>query len=475
MKNSFATQVGRAIAPFLLSITLLAGPTTNSDTRVVQSHGPLPIAFEPNRGQTDATVKFLARVSGSTIFLTADEAVVRFANSVVRMKILNASHSVVIEGENQLSGTVNYYVGGKATPHLPTCAQVRYRNIYSLIDLVYYGSQQQLEYDFILRPGADPRKIELMFPGPGRVSLDRSNALVLRTPSGPLRHRAPSIYQESGGARRPVQSGYKITGRNTVAFQIGPYNAALPLVIDPVLAYSTYLSGSNPDQVWDLTVDRYGSVYITGSTTSPDFPVSHAVQSFRGSRTFSWRSSPLMAARLFIPPSWAWARARVIPATAIKVDAAGNAYITGSTSEVMLLGYPHRAFVAKLNADGSLAFFNSVTHQTSDAQETPAEIALDAQGNIYIAGTASLDTTDRQRLPGATARILERLPGGHGPERADNPLFHVHRRRHDSRQQPRDRPERVRLRSRNHDANGRDAQCVSAAERGGRGCVRGED
>jgi hypothetical protein len=365
-----------------------ADAATNADPRLMSLYGRVPLRFEANQGQTDPSVKFLSRVSNATVFLTADEAVVRSANTVLRMRLQTANRAAAVEGEQELPGPTRYYRPGVTTAAVPTYQRVKYSSVYPGVDLVYYGNRQELEYDFVVHPGADPRRIALAFPGTQHVSVDEDGALVLGTRRGAWRHRRPLVYQESRGGRHTVPGQYELRADHTVAFRLGAYDRSRPLVIDPVLAYSTYLSGSNSDQVWDLTVDGQGSVYLTGSTTSPDFPVQNPVQGFAGSRNIFVTKLTPDGSNIVYSTFLGQGQGGGDVGSGIQVDGAGNAFITGYISDPNLLGDAHRAIVAKLNADGSLAFFHRVTNTTSDADERPSELALDAQDNIYMAGQA---------------------------------------------------------------------------------------
>lgn len=189
----------------------------------------LPLAFEPNRGQVDAAVQFLAHGPGYRVFLTASEAVLALTPSpagerVLRVSLAGAGGAPVAEPVDPLSGRVNYYLGSRPDAWhvgVPTFARVRYRDVYPGVDLEYYGTRQQLEYDFRVAPGADPAAILLSFDGAGPLTLDGEGNLTVCLGDGALVHRAPLIYQEVGGVRRPVAGSFTLKGGSTVGFEVG--------------------------------------------------------------------------------------------------------------------------------------------------------------------------------------------------------------------------------------------------------------
>ncbi|HLI75624.1 MAG TPA: hypothetical protein VKV02_01665, partial [Acidobacteriaceae bacterium] len=256
------------------------------------AYGQLPLSFEANAGQTDPQVAFLAHGSGYTLFLTPQEAVLalrppaasdspppegRDASTaqrdslppppdataattapVLRLQLVGANPEPAVVGQQALPGTVNYLVGNDPAQwhtHVPTYAQVQYQAVYPGVDLVYHGDRQQLEYDFVVAPGADPTAIRLRFEGADRLAVDAVGDLVVQTAGGPVVQRAPVIYQEGPGGRQPVAGGY-VVEEEQVRFAVGAYDASRPLVLDPVvLAYSTYLGGSGSDAGFGIAVD----------------------------------------------------------------------------------------------------------------------------------------------------------------------------------------------------------------------------
>ena len=154
---------------------------------------------------------------------------------------------------------------------MPNFAQVRYQNIYCGIDLIYYGNQQQIEYDFRVSPGADPRVISFHFGEKTEVKISADGDLVLKISDVELREKKPIIYQEIAGERKIIAGRY-VLNSGQVGFDIDPYDQSRPLVIDPTLVYSTYLGGAGDDTGSSIAIDQNNNIYIAGTTGSTNFP-----------------------------------------------------------------------------------------------------------------------------------------------------------------------------------------------------------
>ena len=254
------------------------GPTPKADAQA-RSLASLPY-FEPNQGQTDARVKFLARGSGYGLFLTGDSAVLKLAspknadNATVAMRLEGANSSAVARGSQLLPGKSNYLVGSDSTKwhtNISQFARVEYDEVYPGIDLVYYGNQGQLEYDFRVAPGADASRIAMTFDGAESIKLNNVS-VELKTAAGDVRFEAPRVYQTVGDEERPVEGHFVRLADNKVGFEVGEYDRSRTLVIDPVLSYSTYLGGSGDEIGAKIAVDSGLNFYVAGSTTSANFP-----------------------------------------------------------------------------------------------------------------------------------------------------------------------------------------------------------
>lgn len=396
-------------APILLLALLLNAGGAASAAGTHAALRPPPVAFEANRGQTDPQVRFLARGAGYTAFLTPTGAVLDLggrgdARAVVRLKPIGASPAARLVADEPLPGVVHYANAPAPAPiSAPTYAKVRQDDVYPGVDLVYYGRARQLEYDFVVAPGADPSRIELALEGAQRLELGADGALVAHTAAGVLRQPRPFAYQEVGGARRAVDADYVVGEGGRVRLRLGAYDASRELVIDPVLVYSTYLGGSNDESDWlwgpvfGIAVDAAGNTYVTGSTTSVDFPTTTgADRTLDGSQdAFVTKLTPTGAV---LYSTYVGGPCDDI-ANDVAVDAAGNAYITGRAhGSVCWAGLTPGVLVAKLGPTGALLsslVFGGYLVDTSAG----SAIAVDAQGHAYVTGTTS--SPDFPTTPGA--------------------------------------------------------------------------
>jgi Beta-propeller repeat len=397
--------------------------------RAVDSFGRLPLSFEANQGQTDPRVKFLAHGQGYTLFLTRrGEAVLTLAKPVpkstsrqpraslpaaadnletaklsttVRMRLAGSATTPQIEGLELLPGKANYFVGSDPKnwrANVSLFAKVNVRDIYPGVDLVYYGNQRQLEYDFVVAPGTDPHSIRMNFAGVKKLSLDTQGGLVLNINGNEIRLQKPRIHQEIDGSRREISGSYSFKNKQEVSFEIDTYDTSKPLVIDPTLSYSTYIGGSFG---YGIAADAAGNVYVTGQ--AGDFPTTAgAFQTVRPSpygSGFVTKLNPTGSALIY---STYLGGTSDTDAYAIAVDAAGNAYVVGYAGP----GFPTtpgafqtadkskipsiNAFVTKLNPTGSALVYS--TYVGGSMWDAANAIALDATGNAYVTGsTASSD------------------------------------------------------------------------------------
>ena len=283
-----------ALVACTLVVTTISTNASIAAPAAVRGYGDLPMAFEHNAGQAESSALFLARGRGYALSLMADGAVLTLQKSKtgdlrtasepgedadpisahVRMRLAGASQSAKVRGLDLLPGVSHYFVGSDPEhwrTGIANFARVSYENIYPGVDLVYYGNQRELEYDFIVAPKADPGAIRLSFEGVKKLLLDSDGNLLILTALGEIKQHKPVIYQVAQGVRQPIAGGYRIDGHNA-KFWIGEYDATQALVIDPVLSYSTYLGGSSADESNAITVEAAGAAYITGDTISNNFP-----------------------------------------------------------------------------------------------------------------------------------------------------------------------------------------------------------
>lgn len=375
--------------------------------------GPLPLQFEPNLGQTDDSARFLAHGPGYNLLLTPAEAVIALlpagdsAPAVVRLAFAGSAKAPEMEGVEQLPGVANYYLGydqAQWQTGIPTYKGVRYSDLYPGIDLLFYGNQQEIEHDFVVAPGRDPSVISVRVEGAQRLELADNGDLLLVTPGGPLRLRQPTVYQEQGRERHTIAGAFALKGEHEFGFQLGRYDPALPLIIDPVLEYSTYLGGNGSDFAYDATTDSAGNLYITGSTNSTNFPVVNPAQEFGGGGISCPRdAAPYRLCYDVFVTKLNPAGTAILYSTyvgllgedegyAIAVDDAGNAVVAGYLS---LNGQPpledswtyKNALVFKLTPAGG---FGWAAWWGNDQSEARA-IALDEAGNIYVTGQTTND------------------------------------------------------------------------------------
>jgi hypothetical protein len=239
------------------------GATTGQavNLRIFESYGKLPLSFEANQGQTDSQVKFISRGRGYSLFLTSTEAVLSLqgppagngplrsapstkSTAVLKMDLVGANPSPQLTGRDELPGKSNYLIGNNRAEwhtNVPNFAKVEYADVYPGIDLVYYGNQRQLEYDFVVSPGADPQDIRVAINGDEKRRIDGQGDLVLEAAGRELRLHRPVIYQENNGARKRIGGNFVMRGMRQVGFDVARYDSSKPLIIDPVLSYSTYL------------------------------------------------------------------------------------------------------------------------------------------------------------------------------------------------------------------------------------------
>lgn len=412
----------------------LAGPNvlnskdTNAATKnkAAIRYAQMPIAFELNRGQSDPQVKALARGAGYGLFLTADESVLVLAHNfdkttVVRTKLLGANTSAQVLPVDRLAGTVNSFIGkdrAKWQTDVPTFAKMKYEEIYPGVDLIYYGNQGQLEYDFVLAPGADPRAIRFAITG-AKIQIDSHGDLVMRTKLGEVRHHKPVIYQDIDGVRHAVTGRFVRRAANEVAFALAPYDREHSLVIDPSLNFSTYLGGGAADEARAVIVDALGDTLIGGFTSSINFPVAQCATppvepcaanpppygAYLGGSTDAFFTviffQPLQpngppGSELFLSTYFGGSGADTLNAFTIIQNAfVPTIYAVGTTTSTDIPltnplqatpGGGSDAFVAVLDFPNVVGF---ATYLGGSGNESGNAIALDSLGNVIVGGSTT--------------------------------------------------------------------------------------
>jgi len=386
----------------------------------------MPAAFERNRGQADSHVQFLVHQPHSTLFLTPTEAVFALdrpqdgslsaadrskrsksvPTSVLRMQLIGANEKAEASGEKAQKAGVNYFIGNDPSrwqTEVSTYERARYSSVYHGVDVVYYGNREHLEYDFVVAPHARPDQIALRFAGADRVHIDSAGDLKVSLPGQTLTWQRPTVYQESNTGRRHVACRYLLSqdaqGKSVLRFALGRYDPSRRLVIDPALVYSTFLGGSTGDAGNGIALDSSGNAYITGYTSSSDFPVTSGA--FQNTRHSVSRSNAFVTKLSADGSSLIYSTylgGNVYEAgNSIAIDTAGNAYVTGETdsTDFPTTSSPYQGvnhsgattFVTKLNPTGTALVYS--TYLGGSSSEAGNSIAVDSAGSAYVAGFTS--------------------------------------------------------------------------------------
>ena len=435
-----------------LSIDKTSATLTASKPTVVANYERLPLAFEVNNGQTNTEVKFLSRGNGYTLFLAGDEAVLALlgkgagasvtspdehlkrpvvphsrlsisqsqATGALRMKLVGANQDVRAEGLDELPGRSNYFIGSdpqKWRTNVPNYARVKYEQVYPGIDLVYYGNQRQLEYDFLVAPNADPRAIRFQIEEPNgkphspvgqksALKIDENGDLVIAMAGGQVRFHKPVVYQTSSGTegvdtsglnREMIPGEYTLTAESQVSFSVGAYDHTRPLIIDPVLSYATYLGGVATDFAVGIAVDSVGNAYVTGSTGSPNFPSTSGAYAYAYD-AFLTKISADGASMVY--STFIGGALNSDMGVAVAVDkTSGSAFVGGytdspdfpTTANAFQKGapgdYSWNAFVTKVSPTGDALQYSTLLG--GNQQEYLNALAIDSSGAAYVTGTTN--------------------------------------------------------------------------------------
>ena len=371
--------------------------TAIGEARLRQRYQALPVGFEENLGQVSSQVRFVSRRSDYTVYLTSDAAVFVAPDAarraaVTRMTLLGGNRAAPLTGSGLRPGATNYLddiAPRKSVTNIRTFAEVRQRDVYPGIDLVYHGDRQ-LEYDFVVNPGATPEAITLRFDAEA-VQIDEAGDLIVTTAGRQMRHRKPLVYQHAGGTRREIAGRYTLHAGRDVGFSVAEYDTRRTLIIDPVLEYSTYLNGTTsppsgpPGSAvatgFKIVVDASGNAYVMGDARALDFPTTDPPGSPRAG-TFVAKMNAEGSALVystFLPYD--------LLGDSLAVGADGSAYFAGRDTNVT----PWNARVLRINPQGNGLLY-ATTIPRVDSRVPDAGIAVDGLGNAYFAaGTTAPD------------------------------------------------------------------------------------
>jgi hypothetical protein len=423
--------------------------TDASHQRVLNAYGRLPLAFDANQGQTDPQVKYVARGNGYSLFLTSNKAVLSMSSgsssplrdamirrymgftrwhkvmqqrarhaktqvAVLNMEMVGANPQPQIVGQNLLPGVTNYLIGNdpaKWHTKVPQYARVEYQSVYPGVDLAFHGEQRQLEFDFLVAPQADPAPIALQFTGAKRMKLDESGNLLLTSAAGDVTMKKPVAYQEGNGGRQIVEAKFVMKSHGQVGLTLGNYDRSRELVIDPSLNFATYFGGSGQDEAFGIALDSSLNAYITGDTTSVNFPGSPTPTLIGPGGGFDAFVTELSSDGTAIVFTTLFGGTGGDVGNAIAIDQnSGDILVAGGTSSSdfpvtvgtafqSVFGGPNcavpancpnltsNAFLVDLDSTGSTRVYS--TYFGGDNTDNAFALVLDTGGNAYIAGETS--------------------------------------------------------------------------------------
>ncbi len=381
----------------------------------------LPLLFEANGGAYHESVGFVAHGPGYTLMLTPGGTSLLLESSVTEER-----GSLPLTRPVHVAALRTTFVGGRSdaamtgvepAPTLihhirgndpeawsvdnPTFTRVRYDQVWPGVDAVFYDADGQLEYDFVVAPGADPSVVRLAYEGADRLSLRDDGALVLHTPAGELVNSAPVLYQHTGESREPVTGRFVLHGGDEVGFAVDDWDTARPLVIDPVMVYASTFGGTMADYNYDLAVDAQGRAHLVGETLSADLPWTF------GAYDATLNDTDAYVARLSADgtaldwctylggsnPTWPY-NAGGDRAFTVEVDDAGLVYVAGSSESTdfptlsdalkQTQAWYFDAFVSVLSSDGSALQYSTLLGGTLG--DTAYDLCVTDAGRVYLTG-----------------------------------------------------------------------------------------
>ncbi len=495
--------------PRTAAVVAKAAPPA-SKLAIASAYGNLPLRFEANRGQADPRVRFLARGADSELFLAGSEAVLvlrvpdeakqeqsaadnqapvgpglqpglfgqgRAKSDAVTVQPVSltsclaarqASHELTpcparlktgpygessrertalrfslegadpraqISGREPLPGTSSYFIGNDSSrwvTGVPNFARVAYHQIYPGVDLVYYGSGRNLEFDFEIAPHADPSQIRLKVAGANSLQKSAAGEVLIATPAGEVRLNRPEIYQRAGNRRKKIAGAYALAGNNEITLQLGPYDKNRALIFDPVIQYSTFLGGTTSDVAESIFVDSSGNAYITGETMSTDFPTTSGVlqNSLHGTHNNVFISKLNNTGAVLLYSTYLGGTGPTGDfGSGIAVDSQGDAFVAGTTSspdfpsvnpfQATLKNATGSAFVAELNPSATALLYSTFLGGSGAQGDFANALALDSSGSAYVTGVTSSKDFPLQgpiegtfKSSGVTAFVSKFSPAG---------------------------------------------------------------
>jgi uncharacterized protein (TIGR03437 family) len=405
--------------------------------KIDPSFGKLPLSFELNAGQAGERYQLLAHGAGHDLYLSSAGVSLALYDGlglgagVIEMSLADANTGARWEPIDSLPGRMNYFIGPDSSrwlTNIPTYSRVRYRSVYPGIDVDYYGNQERLEHDFIVAPGADPSLIRMRFSGVESRLITPDGSLDITTEKGRvMRWQKPVIYQEgAGGVRREVAGGYRMVD-DAVGFSVAGFDRRLPLVIDPVVSYTTFAGRNSNEAIYGVAADAAGGTYVVGVTASADFSATPGAPT---TPTATGATGDVFVTKLNATGTAIVYTARVggiglDGALGMAVDAAGNVYVTGgaengdfpTTAGAFQTRHGGRGqgtyaagdcFLFKLNSSGSALLYS--TFLGGSGSELCRGVAVDGGGNAYVAGY-----TDSNNFP-VTENARQRTFRGGGEQ-----------------------------------------------------------
>ena len=453
----FPAIEGQATVPGVLTTEQSVSDDVNGSlhTRARSLFAGLPLIFEPNQGQAnldpaDPRAQFVARGTGYSLFLGSEGAILSMVSrepskasrpsavkqraslarvEYLQMKLAGANPKVSLAGADPLPGKSNYFLGNddaKWRRGVPQFGRVRYENVYPGINLLFYGNQGRLEYDFQVAPGADPGQAELEFDGAKKLEL-KDGALVIHSEDGRVRLEAPRVYQEIGGQQHAVDGRFVLRGANRAGFAVGSYDHSRELVIDPILTFSTYFGGSGDEHSTSIAVDGSFNIYLTGSTTSPNLPAAIGVKqtALAGAQNvYIAKITPPLGSLTAVLDYVTYLGGNGTDSpVAINIDGQGDAFVAGTTSSTnfpttTLTAYQNapeagstgtsHVFVTELKYDATTLQYSS--YLSGNGTDIASGMAIDSSGFMYVTGTTtSTDVASAtDQFPAST--LPQRLP-----------------------------------------------------------------